>query len=267
MAKFGEYVLQVGDDEKGFRNLHELVTEYRDSLFTDTDAYDVMFNDGYQPDDDEERKTSYFDVYDSVFLRTRTAAHLGVLERMIELATKLPVVGVSQARIIPYEKGMITMPEFCPEGFLAVDSQGFDAVKIDDLQRKWMTEKGVSEAVRKYHANLSSAWDEFNLKMLLYRMHRISTRPDLYENWGRVYEIQQRIKKTFGSDRFDGPRGRRLVGLDNAYYIMATGFFRAAGNQWERLSESDFGMMFILSDEEETAFVRKIFERGHTEWE
>lgn len=256
MAKFKNYLF-IGDiDMKGVEGLHNLVVEYKKDFFTNNDLQDVLLHGGYEPEG--ERPTSFHDIYDAFLLRTKTSIHLGILEKMIETATnpKLTIVKRDEEGIVSPEGRGVIYPHNKIMHVALETPEGYNAHKVEEIQEKWFNESEVVGNARNFQSNLNKAFNEFNLKCVLARMHR-SLSLFIPEDFGEVHNIQEKIIKYFGEKYGDIP-GERLNALDNAYYNVGKMFFGQAGQDWEKLSQSDFGRMFILSPEKNKKATKKV---------
>lgn len=241
----------MGDvDLKDLENLHNLVLEYKGNIFTNNDVQDVLLNDGYHPEG--KRPTSFHDVYDAVFLRTKTSIHLGFLEKMIETATRpqLTIIKREEEGIVSSKGKGVLYPSNTAVKIDLETPEGYDTSKVEDIQIRWFEEPKIVENARNFQNNLNKAFEEFNLKFVLFRMHR-SLGLFIPNDFGEVYNIQKRIIKAFGGKYDIMSSGNKLNALDNAYYNVGMSFFNQGGQYWGRLSESDFGRMFLLSPEED----------------
>lgn len=259
MAKFKDYPL-IGDvDLEKLEGLHNLAVKYKGDIFTDNDVQDILLTDGYNPEG--ERRTSFHDVYDMTFLRTRTSVHLGFLEKMIEMATvpQLAVVrGEEEGIVSPEGKGVLYPNDVAVKAKLETPG-GHNYVMTEELQEGWFREPEVAEDVRSFQKHLNGAFEEFNLKFILGRMYN-SLKLFVPEDFGRVYKIHHKIMDAFGGKYED--RGLEFVALDNAYYNMAKRFFNRVAGSWNKLNESNFGKRFILSPEEDRKAMEDVMRRG-----
>jgi hypothetical protein len=245
MAKFGDYYLAGSENLEELKRLHDSVVYHKDNVFTNRHINDVLLNDGHAPEG--ERPNSFYDVYDSIFLRSRTSIHLNFLETMVDIATspQLTVVNQREKGIVsPEGKGVLYPNDVSVEvGFET--PQGYDSGFIEKLQRKWFEESEVVEDIRRFQSILSGAFEEFNLKFILYRMDR-SLRLNIPEDFGERYNIQEKIVSVFGGEY--GGRGKRLGALDNAYYNRGKQLFGQAGKYWDKLGKRILGkyLFFLL---------------------
>ncbi len=126
--------------------------------------------------------------------------------------------------------------------------QGYDAGLIEEIQGRWFEESEVVGDIRRFQGILEGAFEEFNLKFILYRMARALIL-NIPEDFGEVYGVREKIVSAFGGEY--GGRGEKVSMLDNVYYDKGKRLFTQAGKYWDKLGESDFGKMFILSAEED----------------
>ena len=257
MAKFKDYFFIGGGDPEKLEKLHNLVVECKGNLFTNNGIQDLLLNDGYILDG--ERPTSFNDVYNSVFLRTRTSIHLGILEKIIETATN------PQLTIIKREKEGIVSPKgkgivYPNDTTIKIDFEtpdGYSSNMVEKFQKRWFKEPEVVESIRNFQDSLTKAFKEFNLQFILGRMHK-SLNIFIPEDFGKTYNMQNKIKNTFG--KYEN-HGKKLNALDNAYYNTGKRFFNQAGKYHTELGKSDFGKMFILSPEEDQKAMEEIMRR------
>lgn len=112
------------------------------------------------------------------------------------------------------------------------------------------------ENVRSFQSTLTKAFDEFNLKFILFKMYYSLSLPFL-DDFEEKSKVQERIIKAFGGKH--PLLGERFNALDSAYYSTGRRFFSQAGQYWEKLSKSDFGRLFILSPEEDKEAMKRVF--------
>lgn len=136
MAKFRNYFF-IGDvDLRALENLHNLVEEYKNSFFTNHEVQNFLLNDGRLPE--KERPTSFHDLYDAVFIRTRTSVHLGILEKMIEAATspKLVILRREKEGIISPEGHGVVYPNNTAVKINLETPEGYSSLRVEEIQRR-----------------------------------------------------------------------------------------------------------------------------------
>ncbi len=247
-------------DLKELEKLHKVIEKYKEKIFTDFNIQDTLLHRGYETE--EPRPTSFHQLYDSTYIRTRTSIHLGVLEKMIETATKPHLITVQKQPkgIIKATSGMI-YPNYFEENFSFKTPEDYGFQNIEDIQKNWFNEPETVEQIRNFQSSLNNAFDEFNLNFILVKMYKALDKfiPEGFE----THNVQQEIIKGFG-DRYESVVGERFSLLNNAYYNSGKRFFHQAGRYWLVLNESDFGKMFILSHDEEKESIKQIFKNLHS---
>lgn len=149
----------------------------------------------------------------------------------IETATRPQVLGVALQ-----PSGVIIEP--CEETAELTTLRGFDGMKVEALQVKWLSHPFVPK-IRQYREALSGAFDEYNMQRVL---GFIEDARDLFIDWQPEKSMSEKIGKAFRPDVYSA--------LDNAYYIMAERFFRTAGKIAENLIADELGRLFVLTHEE-----------------
>ncbi len=211
-----QYIL-IKVDRSRAKPLHDLTVEFHDRLFEDEALSHLLLHHGEYM---EKRPKSYFNITDLVFHRTQVGLQLAVLQRGIELATKPHIVGVS-------EKGLEI-------------SLGFDAERVETLQRAWFEHSDVTTLLHRYEAALQRSYDEFNLQLVLSRMDQ--SRRYCLEPRDEERKLQERILVVWDDEVHNA--------LDSAYYNKGKGRMRVAAVLQEQLSQFDFGRFFLLTGEE-----------------
>ena len=132
MTKFETYTFWADIDTKYCRQLHELVTELRDTMFTNTAVYDVLFERGAEP---EHRPESYFDIVDSIWNRSMIKGALAYTRHVIDVATRPHILTYDTPIIDTSGNSMIIDPH---KEILAPKQAGIDSGIVDALQESWL---------------------------------------------------------------------------------------------------------------------------------
>jgi hypothetical protein len=242
MAKvrsLGDYLVMHNADESRLNMLHTLSVEVRDSFFSVKAVQNLLLNHGDEIPDSE-RPKSFLGLHDACWKRSGAALQLLYLEHVIDAAIR-PQIVVQEAAGLwtpgkKYEKRVVT-------------ATGHDAGRIEQLQQHWLTDSELSESVRSFQRGLQEAFDEYNLKYVLGRMFQ-SQKHQLPKKARAEAELQKRVIQAAGRDEY--------LALDDAYYRMGNRFYQGCADLYKKLSRTQFGMMFILLQEELTAEISRI---------
>jgi len=241
LRALSHYCPVYGDSQPGkVEMLHRVVGEYRERFERDLALQNVLIDRRLKPGDGQRLK-SYLEVRDPTINRTRTLVHLYFLNYLIETATT-PQVAVIEPRsriIIPGEEpeiGIKTAP-------------GLDFLAVDDFQEQWMSNP-ISQTVREFQETLNKAFDEYNMKFILFCM-KLSRRNFIPPGMKKETAIQENIQRVFDREAYPV--------LDSAYYNMGNRFFHSCGELCRRLSEDEFGKKFLLNRNEEIGLTRELF--------
>ena len=239
-----EYPIFGKIDLARLHELHSFVGECRERIFEDRALQEVLLNGGYEFESEDKRPKTFHAIGDPTINRTKTSMHLGHLEGVIDLVTRPRLVVIESPLIfVPGKKNdvEITTPE------------GFDALKVEMLQRRWAENSRVRESVREYQKLLGEAFDEYNLKCVLFGAHRARSYRAAIKDKEKD-KIYQEIERVMYSEGYSA--------LDSAYYGMGNRFFRMAGGVWEKLIADDLGKFFVLTEEEAAEGLGRIFRRN-----
>ncbi len=221
--------------------LHGSVGEYRERFEVDVALQNVLLNGRSRPGD-EQRLKSYLDVKDPTINRTRTLVHLYFLNYLIEAAT------TPQVAVIEPHSRIIVPGEDEPETRIRT-AQGLDFLAVDDFASEWLSNP-ISQVVREFQETLQKAFDEYNMKFILFYMGR-SQRSFIPPEMKKEAAIQENIQRVF--DRSAYPA------LDSAYYNIGNRFFHSCGELCRRLGADEFGKKFLLNMDEEVGLTRELF--------
>ena len=212
-------------------NLHRLAGNYRERILGDNLLQDVLLNDSYEFEDDERPKT-FHAIGDPTINRLKTSIHLNYLEYVVDLVTRPRILAVRAPRII--------IPGKRDEPRIET-AEGYDAEKVEDLQEQWLRTPKVRDMVEAYSMILNEAFDEYNLKCILLKMHGCLIRRDDVDEQ-EIHKIYDDIEKHMNDKSY--------VALDDAYYRMGNRLFSGAGDVWNRLRADNFGRNFALTEKE-----------------
>ncbi|MEK6918995.1 MAG: hypothetical protein AABW73_03060 [Nanoarchaeota archaeon] len=219
-------------DIERLRKLHELVGEFREQFLTNKDLQDLLMNRGYELEE-EDRPSSWYELTGGPpTLRVQNARHLTAVEVMMDLATRPRLVALEKTRIlIPGKKDETRV----------ITPEGYDAGKVEILQREWMENSDITPTIREYRDLLTASLDEFNLQLVLSMTFNASRSAFIDEKWesGRLQRRTQEI--VF-------PNG--YSALDNGYYNFARRKFFHCAATYEKLQESGFARRFTLTQKE-----------------
>lgn len=231
------FLLRNADLEK-VKELHKTTGEFRESFLENHILQDVLLNKGYEV---ENRPESFFDIADSTFNRTKTLIHLACVNYLMNSAIKpqLAVVTIPTI-IIPGEEFQVAIK----------NTKGVNFESIEEFQKQWM-KNPISQTVRKYQEQLTSAFDEYNMKFMLNLIYRAKINSIARGNdWVEERKLQDIIEKVADSKAYSV--------LDSAYYNMGNRAYRGCGRLLKELNENDFGKMFILNMDEMTNVLKKV---------
>ena len=230
--------------------LHKLVVDTMGKFLKNHPVQNVLLNHGYNPD---HRPTSFYDIRDATFIRTRTMVHLIYLEHVMDVATR-PRLAVAK------EQGAkkVYVPGD-PEPTLEFKTEeGHDFLKVEALQRGWFENPEDVKKVREMYKLLSEAFNVFNLKLILTRLEQ-ARGCNIMEDWKGEYAFIQKIAKVFGKDGIMNDRKININHeLDNLYYNVARSLFSRSSNAWTALDSSEYGKNFRLTMEEERQGLEQI---------
>lgn len=132
-------------------------------------------------------------------------------------------------------------------GYELLTTKGYDYEKVEEFQTQWFQNFEVVSVIRDYHNVLSSSFEEFNLKSVLWFISQAGTyfiEQDIEEK-----RIQGRISSFMDSQSYSA--------LDSAHYGAAKVKLSGAANLYGQLHDSVYGSMFILSNEESHELMQK----------
>lgn len=243
LREYAPFVVSHGRelDIAKVERLHIKVGDYKERLVDDPKLQDLLLNEGYQLVD-AERPESLLDIPDATILRTQTVLHLVYLNRMIDLATRPRVLVVREPGIVLPGQDADTKLE---------TSEGYCPEKLEELQRRWLTETETVRDVRKFQDGLVQAMDEFDMKMVLNRMLQARSHYIPFDKgWEEVGKLREEIEEVWEQEAY--------LALDSAYYNRGRALYSGVGQIWERLRQNEFGKQFTLSEKE----IAEVFRRA-----
>jgi len=238
MADFSSYMF-IGDPAR-VEALHNLTVEYKNDFLTNEHLQNVLLNHAY-PMEDDERPKSFHDRHDMVWHRSVVSVSLVYLDYVLDLATN--------PKRADAQRSLIYQPGF------RKTRAGHDVDKVRQLQAEWPYNMAVVDFLRMYREELTSAFDEFNLKSVLRKMLDVTRLGFIPEQLEEENQIRDRISEVWD--------GECCGALDNAYYRMAIRYMEEAGNFWGYLNNTRYGRFFIMSPEETMGLVTQIRSGGY----
>lgn len=239
------YVGFCSDRDKG-ENLHSLVVEFKDAFIGSEALQNMFLNRGYEMESGT-RPTSFHDVQDNVWKRDLVSISLVYLDHAMGLATTPQIANITESPVGNADGSVLLEPSGDIDIRIATP-EGHDFMAVEALQRGWFENPEVVERIREYHQSLSSAFDVFNLKLILIKMLHAADNFTPFET-----EEGASIKK-----RIRGAMDRKSYHeLDSAYYSHAMSLMEGAREPWEYLFQNPYGKMFVLSREETFEQIKK----------
>jgi len=203
-----------GVNQDKIQNLHNLVLEYKDSLFKDNSLQDFLLN-SYNSSNG--RPTSFFELPSDSIHRKKVIQQFNYLDRKLneidepELAFSLSAEKFEDLDII------------------------HDIIEIDQIKNNWREYTIETELIRDLQNNLYSSFEEFNLNLVLSKIYHARYRTaNVVDN---AKEINKRIQKIFEPAIYNK--------LYETYYETGLNIFKIAKKCNQDLSLSDFGKFFI----------------------
>jgi hypothetical protein len=230
-ADFNQYMIFGDVDRDKCKQLHDLVVEFHDTIFTNSDVYDLLMEQGYEPD---ERADSFFAFNDAIMLRSKVLINLFFLNHTIELATKPHLLEVISNQPIVYTEPNPEEPE------ITLSEGGYDFKQVETFQKQWLANPEVTKQLTDYQSVLQNSFDQFNLNFILARIY--SVKNSYIPDWEDIQKVKTRIDAVFESPLY--------TPMDNAYYNVARRHATHAGSLYEKVAQTEFGRMFLLSTDE-----------------
>lgn len=206
--------------------LHELVTELKENFFENSEIPDLLLK--YN----NSMPNSFFDIVDSIFLRTQVLVELEYANYALDMVTK-PHMAVVQSNI-----GKIVAPDEDDKTTVKTP-EGHDFQALEQLQDEYLKNGEVIGAARDFQSSLNSSFDVFNLKMILNMVN--GAKNTFIPPFGKEPEVYKKIQVAFNIDSYSA--------LDSAYYNHARRFMNQAYSSKNKLNESEIGKFFITGQD------------------
>lgn len=244
---FNSYPL-YGIDHSEARPLHELVTEFKETLFENQALQNLFFNDGYALPD-EERPSSFLEIRNSIFFRTKTMVHLLHLIKNL-----FPVKDIEEK-----QEGIIIRPdqacliEPVPQMVIPVEFAGPELDIYELIRQRKEDEEmtGIIKDISGFSSGLARAFHEYNLQFTLMLMHHARGHFILHD--GEEKDLQSRIHEVFKPKYYND--------LSDTYYCKAGSIMPEIGECWARLQQYEKGRELTLTVKQEHELMAKAISR------